>query len=243
MNNDFGNIADQYFSGKPITPPIYIAEQNPQQEGMNDQLSQGLRADGNIDIEGFSDKVKDLLDDSWEDEWGTFTMEEPTGNDPESVNLPVISFGVVDRASSKNKKGLKSRQNEYMLDPEDENYTIIISRKWFDCIVEYMVFHKTNKESRELLKRFEVFMETYTGYFKEQGVSEMVFLNEVDSRLSKKYKEGIPSTCIRYLMVLERITIQRVRTTKYLRSKIKASWSGSSKEQGLISVDRKNSIV
>jgi hypothetical protein len=186
-----------------------------------------LRADGNIDIEGFTDKVKYLLNEVWGDGWGDFTMESPTGKDPDKTPLPVISFGVVYREPSKGKIGLKGRPTELYLDPENNDYTIILNRKWFDCQIEFVFFHNSNLDARRLMQKFELFMDTYVGYFKEAGISELIFQEEVDSRLSSKYKDGLPSTCLHYTMVLERIVVDKIKTTKELRTKIQSKQSSS----------------
>ena len=140
-------------------------------------------------------------------------MESPTGNDIDSVDLPHITFNVVHRTASKGKIGVKARAMESIIDPENNDYTLILHRQWFDCIVEYLIFDKTNRDAQHVADRFEMFMDTYRGFFKEQGISEMLFQEEVDSKLSSKYKEGVPSNCLRYFMVLERILVERVRTT------------------------------
>lgn len=181
---------------------------------------QRLKAQGNIDVEGFTDRLKALLDEAWEDDWGEFTWESPTDNDPENAMMPVISFDVVSRAPSKGKAGVKARPTEVILDPDNEDYTLILHRQWFDCTVEFLIFHRTNREANALMSRFEAFLDAYKGFFKEQGVSEMIFQGEFDSRLSRKYKDGMPSSCLHYFIVFERILVERIRTTKELRTKI-----------------------
>lgn len=191
-----------------------------------------LTAEGTADVDSFTDRLTALLDDTFEDGWGYFTMEEPTGVNPEEIKLPCIAFDVVHREPSTKKKGLKSRLTETIVDETDNNSALIVSRVWFDYIVEFMFFDKTNRNSRILMNRFETFFDTYKGFFKEQGVTEITFREEVDSRLSKKYKDHIPSTCLRYYMLMERISVQRVGTTKTVSSTIQATQSGSTTEQG-----------
>lgn len=180
-----------------------------------------MKAKGNTDIEGFTNRVKSLLDKSWEDGWGEFTIENPTGQDADNLNFPIVTFDVVKRIPSTGKIGLKARPTEAILDPENADYTLILHRRWFDCIGEFTVFHRTNKEVRSLLTRLEMFLETYRGFFKDEGVSELIFKEEIDPRLALKFKDGIPSGTLQYLIVIERIVVERTRTTKEIRSKIK----------------------
>lgn len=224
MSIDMGELAKNYFGTIPgkeerISSTFKGSGNTPTVS----KVSEGFRAEDNIDIEGFTDKVKSLLNDTWEDGWGEFTMEGPTGNNVDDIKLPLITFDVVRRIPSQNKKGVKSRNTEYRKDPTNDNYVMIISRRWFDCTVEFCVYNTTNRGARKLTSRLESFLESYAGFFKEQGISEMIFEEEVETRLSTRYREGVPSTCIRYLIVLERILVERVRVTKEIRSKIYSS--------------------
>jgi len=228
FKNYFGNQGVPNHISVPVSDSYdYLESSITKVTDTSKALVQDLRANGNIDIEGFTDKLKFLLNEVWGDTWGDFTMEGPTGKDPNNSKLPVITFDVVHRIPSKGKTGVKIRPTELILDSENDDYTLILNRKWFDCTVEFMFFNSTNREARRLMERFETFMDTYVGYFKEAGISEMIFQEEVDSRLSKKYNDGIPSTCLHYLMVIERIVVDKIRTTKELRTKIQSKQSSS----------------
>ncbi len=174
-------------------------------------------------MESFTELFGRLLNDTWEDGWGEFTVEYPTSNNPDKVNVPKIVFEVYKRRPSVNKKGIKSRQLEINIDPDDDNYALVLNRKWFDCEVSFLIINKTNYSAGKLMNRLESFIETYTGYFKQNGLSEIVFLCEDNATLKARRLEGIPSKCLKYLIVLERISVERIRTTKEIRSLIKAS--------------------
>lgn len=222
--NQKDSVFENYFKNnkKPtVTTHITKGNSSPSYHSYSPQtVSQ--RADSNADMESFTDIFKSLLDDTWEDGWGTFTVESPTGNDPESIAMPCIIFDVENRVPSKNKTGIKSRQLEIIPDPDDEDYTLIVSRKWFDCEVSFLIINQTNREASRLMSKLESFIETYIGYFKRNGISELIFLREDKEKLRSKALEGVPSKCLIYLMVLERISVERVRTTKEIRSQIKA---------------------
>ena len=220
MNNP-NDVFSMYFQKSGENPSITTNQGKLSPVSKPKNISQ--RANANSDMESFTDTFKTLLDDTWDDGWGVFTVESPTGNDPNSVALPSIIFSVVERKPSKNKAGLKGRPFEMHLDPDNEDYTIILSRKWFDCEVEFLITHRTNREASQLMTKLELFIEAYVGYFKQQGLSEMIFIGESKSKLSNKSLEGIPSKCLSYLIVLERISTVRVRTTKEIRSQIEAN--------------------
>ena len=217
------DVFSKYFASKPQAKKVVEIVNTPAQIIESQPTQQSQRAEGNTDMYGFAEKVAEILDNSWEDGWGTFTINGNKDSNIDKLQLPMIVFDVVERTPSRNKAGLKSRIMEMQIDPEDENYSLIIHRKWFDATVEFLVLDTTNQNAIKLADRFELFIDTFTGFFKEAGVSELIFAKEVDSRLSKNYIDGVPSRCLRYQMVIERIVVERVRTTKEVRSKIQAT--------------------
>lgn len=219
-------IFDNYFgSRKKPTAPMEIVEQPTSIIDLQSLQpnEKGQRAEGNTDIYGFAVKLGELLATAWQDENVTFTINGVKDENIEELDMPMIVFDVIERVPSRVKPGIKSRAMELQIDPEDDNYSIIVHRKWFDAMVEFLVLDTTNQDAIKLADRFELFIDTFTGFFKEAGVSELIFSKEVDSRLSKNYIEHVPSRCLRYQMVVERIVIERVRTTKEVRSKIQAT--------------------
>ena len=220
LNKLFSISSNNYFGDNNDSPSIEFLTQNPISELQPNVLSQ--RANCNSDIESFTGLFKKLLDDTWEDGWGEFTVEAPTNNSPDKIAVPKIVFKVNKRIPSINKKGVKTRQVEINVDPDNSDYALVLSRKWFDCEVSFLIIHKTNLEVARLMNRLESFIETYTGYFKQNGLSEIIFLCEDNTNLKARALEGIPSKCLKYLIVLERISVERIRTTKEVRSQIEA---------------------
>lgn len=215
------DIFNNYFGKREVSKTEVEIVNTPSVPSMNENII-GQRADGNVDIFGFANSVSEMLTNAWEDGWGKFTINGVKKDNIENLPLPLIVFDVVERIPSLKIKGLKPRITEVGVDPDDDDYSIIVHRKWFDAIVEFLVLDTTNREAVRLADRFELFIDTYTGFFKETGVSELIFYKEIDSRLSKNYIEDVPSRCLQYKLVIERIVVERVRTTKEVRSKLQA---------------------
>lgn len=187
------------------------------------QNSERLTADGNLDIPGFTDAIRNLLDDTWEDGWGVFSDGAPTDTtNTNSMTFPHIIFDVMKRIPSINKKGIKPRMTQLVLDPDNSDYTLILSKRWFDCDCRFLIAHNTNKEAQELMTKFETFMEAYVGYFKKLGVTEIIFVSEDKYEPSESVLSDKSIKCLNYYLLFERIRVERVRTTKALLSQIEA---------------------
>lgn len=175
------------------------------EEEITEELLQRSLADDNCDLDGFTDLIHDLLNRVWGPNWGIFTSESPTGNDPEVSPTPHITYNLLRREPA-DKKSLKRKQFKTFADKDNPGHNITLYRQWFDCAMEFVVYTKTNKEATRVAQRFEEFMETYTGYFKQKGVSEIVFNSEEGPSVSSESRQDIPHRTVRYFVRIERIT-------------------------------------
>lgn len=164
---------------------------------------------GNLDIDEFTEKIVELTTLAWGDCWGTFTMEEPTGNDPENIVVPVITFDTVKRIRSTSHSSLDPVQFETFRDPHDPNVIVKLYRMWFDVEVEFKVHHETNRSARLLMDELEGFLFTYKSYLKELGISDMYFLAEDKPTVVTKWQKSFSQRTLRYLVRIERITTIR----------------------------------
>lgn len=215
------DIFQRYFGKNSTKHKIDLVEDIPSTSVPNNET---YRAEGNINIDELSYLIKSLLDDTWEDNWGEFSDSSPNSlTESEEHIFPRITFKVLNRIPSKHKLGIKPRLMDITLDEKDSNYTLLMSRQWFDCEVEFLISHHTNKEAYELMTRFELFIEAYTGYFKRKGISEIVFLNETSVDSENSVLKHKSNKSLKYLILYERIGIERVRTTKALLTQIEAN--------------------
>lgn len=176
-------------------------------------------ADGNLStIDEWTDWVKFILDAAWGAGWGEFTIENPIETNPEDVHLPIITYELAHRKPSDSIRGIKPRAMEIVPDPDIPNHKITVYRQWFDCLIDFHVWHKTNREAELLKNQLEDLMLGYSGFFKQKGVSEILFLEENPPDVSTKWRLDIPRRTLRYFVRLEKITpvreidIQRLAT-------------------------------
>ena len=112
-----------------------------------------------------------------------FTEEEP---DIGAKNEAVI-FSLVSREPGAFGEGapLKARVRnqkpiirEIVNDPTNPGYKKVIKGYWYDNVVRFTCWAKTNKAANKRAEWFEDLMEEYSWWFKLQGVDRVIFLEQ-----------------------------------------------------------------
>lgn len=187
-----------------------------------------LLADGNIDdLENFANILKKLCNAAWGEGWGELSPDLKTGEDSASVILPQITVEMNTREPAEGMGGLKPRLVD-IINEEDGNGNLtgdafLLYRQWFDCNIEFNFYGRNSKEARELQKKFETLITVYAGYLKRNGISEIVFEQEVSGKCSLNFVETRPMRCIYYYVRLESITPVRQSLINEINMKIGAS--------------------
>ena len=119
----------------------------------------------------------------------------------------------------------------------------LIYRQWFDCIIEFDIYGRTNQEARKLQRKFENLLTVYTGYLKRQGISEMLFEREVSPKNSLNYDESIAMRCIYYYIRFESIIPIRQSLINSINVEIGASKISTDKVKTLISNQPKSDLI
>lgn len=203
-------------------------------------------ADDNIDdVEQLANILKRLCNAAWGADWGELSPDLKKGEDSSSIILPQITVEINTRDIAENIGGLKPLLVDVIKETDElGNETgdaFLMYRQWFDCNVEFNIYGKTNKQARELQKKFENLLMVYTGYLKRQGVSEMFFEREVSPKNSLNYDESVPMRCIYYYIRFESITPIRQSLINSINAEIGASQLSTEKVKTLISNSSKNS--
>lgn len=203
-------------------------------------------ADDNIDdVEQLADILKKLCNAAWGSDWGELSPDLKKGEDSSSIILPQITIDINTREVAENMGGIKPKLvdiiNETDANDNETGDAFLIYRQWFDCNVEFNFYGRTNKEARQLQKRFENLLAVYTGYIKRQGISEMFFEKEVPPKCSLNYDESTPMRCIYYYIRFESITPIRQSLINSINAEIGANKISTEKVKTLISNSSKNS--
>lgn len=132
-------------------------------------------------------------------------FEGDVEHSPESQTLPVIAYDLVRRTVSEKRAGLKPRLFQEMPDPDDPSYRLSVYRQWFDCVVRFHCIHSSRRKARELAESFEQFLQAWTGYFKDLGVSEILFDAELPPSVKEQNRQRIVTRSLQYLVVYQRV--------------------------------------
>ena len=184
----------------------------------SDVISDTLVAHGNLDIEGFTDELSTLLKKAWGDDWGTFQLEEPTGDEPEETKLPIITYDYNSRRRSKTHSSLDPVLFDSFTDKENSQI-VKVHRQWFDVTMSFKIFHETNREAMELMADLEAFLFTYKGHLKKLGVSELIFEEEKKPDVKTKWNKPVVQRELVYLIRIERIYEQRLNIAERIELK------------------------
>lgn len=187
-----------------------------------------LLADGNIDdIENFANILKKLCNAAWGEGWGELSPDLKTGEDSASIILPQITVEMNSREPAEGMGGLKPRLVDIVDEKDGDGNptgdTFLLYRQWFDCNIEFNFYGRNSKEARELQKKFETLITVYAGYLKRNGISEIVFEEEVSGKCSLNFVETRPMRCIYYYVRLESITPVRQSLINEINMKIGAN--------------------
>ena len=236
-------IADKIFADKK-SKHIHFVETVTQREYTSPWLKHV--ADDNIDdIEQLAEILKKLCNAAWGANWGEFSPDLKKGEDETNIVLPQITCEINTKDIAEGIGGLKPILVDVVDEVDEEgNVTgdaFLVYRQWFDTIVEFNIYGRTNKEARQLQKRFEKLVATYTGYLKRQGISEILYEREVSPKFSLNYSEKVPMRCIYYYIRFESITPIRHSLINSINAEIGAAPLSADKVKTLINDSSKNS--
>lgn len=138
-------------------------------------------AQGNLDYDEFTTLIRRLLIAAWGDKWGTFVADAPSGGDPTDIKLPIITYQLSKMTPGKvgdSRREIRPRLRHQYRDEETGSappVTEVLGRM-MDAEIVFEVWEESNAKAEKLAKKFRDFMTIYSGYFKEQGLKNIVFV-------------------------------------------------------------------
>lgn len=175
----------------------------------NDTLIEDYTVDDDIqaiqNVDELALIIKAILELSWGKDWGELVPEYI--EDQENPIFPKIVYDINTRELSEfnSKKPMLFQNIDEVVDGKPTGDGFSIYRQWYDTVVEFNFYARTIKEARELMHRFEQIIYIYMGVIKQKGLSEMIYLEEIPSEKSLKYKPGTPMKANAYYVRFENI--------------------------------------
>lgn len=117
---------------------------------------------------------------------GDFSQNEPFGAAPIKNYKPVF--------------------REETIDPDNPGYKNLIFGYWYDNMVEFKCYGRTNKEADDRALWFEKFMNNYTWFFRYSGVNRVLYLGRGEETSEEFDGYTISGRSIKYFVRTEEIT-------------------------------------
>ena len=148
--------------------------------------------------------VKALKKDNVEfnpDEGARFVVDQQV-----PINHPIIQFDVI---SYEPKLELKPRViNQFIEESDDKNdrwkrHGQVWSQR-FKCVIQFNIIGSDYIIANKVMRDFEELMFRYSGYFKQQGVAEIVFKSRFSDKNYDYYRQNLSVRSLQYYVEIER---------------------------------------
>lgn len=118
---------------------------------------------------------------------------------------PYITFKVLSR---KPKGELKSRVREHIYE-EGEDTTRIgeVCGQKFKCQVQFSIIASNYESAEKIMDEFETLMLKYTGFFKRNGIAEILFEDQVTDKHYARVREILSVRNLVYYVEIEKLTV------------------------------------
>lgn len=165
-----------------------------------------MQAESFANIYDFCDMVKALANRAWGEDWGDMRPHFSSTEDSKNIPLPIITYEVIDRQITPERGEIKPQLRREVKDQETGE-VIKLYGQWFDYILQFNIFDHSVSNVISLLENLENLILTYTGYFKQQGVSEILFHRQVRDDQLNKWDESLDVRSIRYKIRIENLQV------------------------------------
>lgn len=182
-------------------------EFNELKNGVHD--SRQLKANKSTNLFGFIKMIDKLVTITMKDLGVKFIPDEGKSlqlSSEEKLDSPMITYKLIDR---KPKGEIKPRfREDFIEEGEDGEQRIgeIYGQK-FQCHLQFNVFASVYTTAEQVMERFEDLMVTYAGYFKKNGVGELVFDQQFTDEKYEVARQTLSIRNIRYYVEIEKLTV------------------------------------
>ncbi len=123
---------------------------------------------------------------------------------------PCVTYHVLRRDYAEGRKERRPRDREMFGDDKDPEQFVVLRGQFFDYTVCFSVWGRNNDEADALLDKLEDFLLIYTPYFKQNGVNQFWFEQQLEDEVETSWRIPVYVRRVNYLLRLERIVVVRV---------------------------------
>lgn len=155
-----------------------------------------------------------------------FTEEEPDTNS----ETETITFSLMRREPGQFGQGppfgaqhhnLRPMLREEFNDPDTPGYRIATTGYWYDNLVRFTCWARTNKAANARAEWFENLMEEYTWWFRLQGVSRVIFWGRDADIVTQVGEDKWYGRPINYFVKTEKVRVFSEKTLEEILIKLK----------------------
>ena len=157
----------------------------------------------------FIDMLALIVDYSMKDSKVKFITEdqEHVLTDPEvPFDHPYITFKVISRKPTLEYKPIAREEIVECDEHNEQRYGTVFGQK-FDCIIQFNIFASENRVANKVMETFEELIISYAGYFKEQGVRDLYFKEQITDTDYNNFRETLSVRNIRYYVQIEKLMV------------------------------------
>lgn len=178
------------------------------------------RADKNASLYDFLDMIANVVEYSLSDWNVKFSTDEELNvlKDPEVVvDRPHITYRVISRKPKSDREYKPIVREEVVeCDENGEQRPGAIYGQFFDCILQFNVFAGESRTANIIMEKFEELMLSHAGYFKQKGVSDFYFREQLTDSEYNNFRETLSVRNIRYYVQIEKISVIFNRKVNYI---------------------------
>ena len=124
----------------------------------------------------------------------------------ETLSNPHIQFSIKSR-KPKNDMYAKPKAMEEFAENGDGSRKGIVYSQFFDYEIQFDILASDYITANKVMNAFEDAMFNYTGYFKRNGVSELLFLKQYTDTNLDAYRNTVSVRSLEYLVTIDRIRV------------------------------------
>lgn len=168
-----------------------------------------LRANKGASLFDFIKMISKIVDLTMKDLNVLFIPDEGKGTylgTDQPIDRPMITYNIIDRSA---KGELKPRIRESIQDIDKDGNVCIgnIYGQKFKCHLQFNIFASVYTTAEQVMERFETAMLMYAGYFKKNGVGELLFDKQVTDEDFEIARQSLSIRNIRYYVEIEKLTV------------------------------------
>ncbi len=111
---------------------------------------------------------------------------------------------------------IKPRVRQYVIDPDYDDCHVMVLGQWFDNLLQFDCWAKTNSRADDLIEWFEDFMYRYTWVWKKNGVNEILYWMRTQDEEVSKWRNDLSARTVLYYFKTEKIVTIREHDFKQL---------------------------